>query len=102
MVVYSMNRLTEPKFDSERWKTWMQTESELSVRWEMMNSLRRNHQLVGMTKFELIEMLGEPEWKENENFVYDLGFARIGVEVGYLTFEFDDNGKVSRFYVSIS
>ena len=97
-----MNRLTEPKFDSERWKAWMQTESELSVRWDMMNSLRRNHNLVGKTKLELIELLGEPEWKENDKFVYDLGYAKIGVEVGYLTFEFDASDKISRFYVQIS
>ena len=80
-------------------KNWTESEAEWSLRWDMMNSLRNNHQLKGKTKAEIIELLGEPEIKTDAEFGYYLGMAKHGIDVGNLAFIFGENGKVKEFYV---
>ena len=46
-------KLSGEKFDSKKWKNWTESEMELSSRWDMMNSLRNNHDLKGKTKKEI-------------------------------------------------
>ncbi|MBL1409904.1 hypothetical protein [Sphingobacterium faecale] len=57
----SKGRITHEKFSSVKWKHWKESEAEGSLRWDMMNSLRNNYELIGMTKDEMIELLGAPE-----------------------------------------
>jgi len=63
-------RFTHEEFSSEKWKNWEESEAEWSLRWDMMNSLRNNYELTGMTKDEIIELLGEPESKSQTEFSY--------------------------------
>ena len=91
--------ITHEQFDSEKWKNWKETESELSMRWDMMNSLRNNHELKGKTKAEIIKLLGEPENQSNDNFRYYLGMAKHGIDTGSLIIKFDDNNLVTGFFV---
>ena len=70
----------------------------MSLRWDMMNSLRNNHQLKGMTKNEIIELLGEPEFVDKTEFRYYLGYSKHGINTGSLTIKFDLNDIVTEFY----
>lgn len=97
---YLVNKLTEPiSFDSEKWKNQVESEANWSVRWDMMNSLRKNYELKGMTKSEVIELLGEPSQKYNSTFSYDLGSSKRGINYGYLELTFNEKGIVSNFVV---
>lgn len=97
---YLVNKLTEPiSFDSEKWKNQVESEANWSVRWDMMNSLRKNYELKGMTKSEVIELLGEPSQKYNSTFSYDLGPSKRGINYGYLELTFNEKGIVSNFVV---
>lgn len=87
------------KFDSTKWKNWTESEAELSLRWDMINSLRKNHELNGKTKSEIIELLGKPENQSNESFRYYLGMAKHGIDTGSLIIEFDKYNTVSNYYV---
>ena len=91
--------ITHERFDSEKWKNWTESEEEWSSRWDMMNSLRNNHELKGKTKSEIINLLGQPSSESNSIFRYNLGPSGRGINYGYLRISFDKNGLVSDFKV---
>ena len=88
-------------FDSEKWKSWIKSnsESDMSLRWDMMNSLRKNYELKGMTRDEIIDLLGEPQRKDQVEFIYNLGYSKHGVNTGSFTIRFGNNDKVTNFSV---
>ncbi|MFV0431706.1 MAG: hypothetical protein ACK5MD_09400 [Flavobacteriales bacterium] len=92
-------RITHEKFDSDKWKNWTESESELSLRWDMMNSLRNNHKLTGKSRTEIIELLGKPDSETNTDFRYYLGMSKRGINTGSLTIKFNKNGIVTDFSV---
>lgn len=90
-------KISGEKFDSEKWKTADLTlEDNASLRWDMMNSLRNNHNLIGMSKSEIITLLGEPNegFTTKNAFRYSLGYTHTGINTGSLIVTFD-NGIVS-------
>lgn len=87
------------RFDSESWKNWRESETELSLRWDMMNNLRNKHELIGKNKSEIIELLGIPNTKLEYEFGYYLGMARYGIDIGNLTIKFNEKGTVTEFKV---
>jgi len=91
--------ITHEKFDSEKWKNWTETESTMTMRWDMMNSLRNTHELKGKTKTEITELLGKPHSETNLNYRYFLGMAKHGIDTGSLVIKFDENDLVTDFYV---
>lgn len=91
-------RITHEKFDSDKWKNWKESETEWSLRWDMMNSLRNSYHLKGMSKSELLKLLGEPDSKTEIEFNYYLGYSKRGINTGRLTIKFDNN-KVTDFAV---
>jgi outer membrane protein assembly factor BamE (lipoprotein component of BamABCDE complex) len=48
-------------FDQNEWKT-ADTHDPNSVRGQMVRALARNFRLEGMTRQELLDLLGPPEW----------------------------------------
>ena len=91
--------ITQEKFDSDNWKNWKESETELSLRWNMMNNLRNNYELKGKTRIEIIQLLGKPESKTNVDFRYYLGMSKKGINTGSLTIKFNEKGIVSNFSV---
>ena len=87
-------RISHEKFDSDKWKNWTESETEWSLRWDMMNSLRNNYELKGMSKKQILELLGEPESKTESEFSYYLGYANRGINTGRLTIKFKKNKVV--------
>ncbi|TRZ43971.1 hypothetical protein [Robertkochia solimangrovi] len=64
------------------------------MRWDMMNSLRENYTLTGMSKPEILQLLGKPDSAIKSEFRYFLGHTRFGINTGSLTLKFDDADKV--------
>lgn len=91
-------RITHEKFDSDRWKNWTESEAEWSLRWDMMNNLRTDYDLNGMTKNQILKLLGEPDSKTEKEFDYYLGYSKHGINTGRLTIKFDNN-KVIDFSI---
>ena len=91
-------KISGEKFDSEKWKNWENTEEEWSLRWDMMNSLRNNYKLIGMSRTEIINLLGQPnnEFSSSNSFRYFLGFAKSGIDTGSLIIEFEKNRHPSK------
>ena len=100
LILFALQgNITHQKFHPEKWKNWAESEAEMSLRWEMMNSLRNRHELKGNTKNEIIQLLGEPESKTNTEFRYYLGFSKRGINTGSLIFKFNEKGIVTNFLV---
>jgi hypothetical protein len=91
-------RISHENFDSEKWKNWMDSETEWSLRWDMMNSLRNNYDLKEMSKNQVLKLLGEPESKTENEFRYYLGYSKRSINTGSLTIKFENN-KVTDFSV---
>ncbi len=94
-------KISGVKFDSEKWKNEnLNSEINWSLRWDMMNSLRNNHKLIGMSKNEIIILLGKPDDNfTNENiFRYYLGYSHTGINTGSLKINFE-HGIVKSFSV---
>ncbi|PRY08986.1 hypothetical protein CLV24_11937 [Pontibacter ummariensis] len=100
LVLLMKGNIPHERFDSTKWKTAdLNSEANWSLRWDMMNSLRNNHKLVGKSKSEIIELLGEPESKTNSTFRYYLGYSKNGINTGSLIIKFDAEGRVVDYQV---
>ncbi len=86
-------------FDSQKWKTMDNTEEQWSLRWDMMNSLRNNHELKGLNEEEIIHLLGEPTYIERDEWNYYLGYSKHGINTGSLKIKFGFDKKVVSYYV---
>lgn len=90
-------KISGEKFESQKWKTAnMNSEENWSLRWDMMNDLRNDYQLIGMSKNEIIKLLGGPDNKSESfsQFRYSLGYAHFGIDTGTLIIEFEkDSAK---------
>jgi hypothetical protein len=85
-------KISGEKFESQKWKTAnMNSEVNWSLRWDMMNDLRNDYQLIGLSKNEIVKLLGEPDNKSERfaQFRYSLGYAHFGVDTGTLIIEFE-------------
>ena len=87
------------KFESSKWKSWKETESSLSLRWDMMGDLQRNYGLRGMSKSQVFDLLGPPDNITGTEHSYYLGFARKGINTGRLTIIFGNDQLVSEISV---
>lgn len=95
-------KISGEKFDSYKWKTTkLENENDFSLRWDMMNSLRNNYKLVGMSKSEIIKLLGKPDssFSTPKTFRYFLGYAHSGIDTGSLIIEFK-NESVENYLVT--
>ena len=100
-IVFSLKgRISYVQFDSAKWKNWTPSlESEWSLRWDMMNSLRNNYKLKGMNKTEVVKSLGKPTSRSDDKFIYSLGYTGRGINTGSLTIKFNNNHKVFEYSV---
>lgn len=94
-------KISGEKFDTQKWKTAdLSLEDNWSLRWDMMNSLRNDNNLIGMSKTEIITLLGKPDksFTIENTFRYYLGYSHTGINTGSLVLTFH-NGTVSEISV---
>lgn len=99
-LIFLRGKITHEKFNSTVWKTAnLNLEENMSLRWDMMNDLRNNYDLVGMTKKEIIDLLGTPGDSTRTEFNYYLGYSKTGINTGSLTITFNDKNIVTKIHV---
>lgn len=84
----------EKKFDPLKWKNWTETESSLGLRWEMHKSLLKEYHLIGYTKKQVIDLLGNPNDENNGEYYYSLGYTQNGIDTGTLIIKFKNDKAV--------
>lgn len=98
LAPYLTNWANRTEFDSERWKNWKETETEMSLRWNMVSDLEDKYELAGMTTGEIVELLGEPDSKSHIEWAYYLGMSGHGIDTGTLSLTIE-NGRVKSFRI---
>lgn len=81
-------------FESNKWKNWVEQEHNFNMRKNMIHSLESNHDLVGMSKQEIIDLLGDDSSSYNENFHYFIGYG-MGISTSHMDIIFDTNDIVT-------
>ena len=100
LLLSSCGQISHAKFDADKWKNSdLGAEENWDLRWKMMNDLRKNHELVGMKKAEIVKLLGKPDSEMNSEFSYNLGMTGTGINTGHLTIIFNDNEIVEKINV---
>lgn len=92
---YINNYFNRIDFNSSEWKNWEETEKNASLRWNMVDDLEDNYNLVGKTKSEIIMLLGEPNSSTNNELNYYLGMSGHGIDTGSLTLTIQENKVVN-------
>jgi hypothetical protein len=88
-------KIAGEKFNSEKWKNAdFKLEENWSIRWDMMNSLRNENELIGKSYDEIIRILGKPDDETKNELYYNLGYTGNGINTGNLTIEIDEERKV--------
>lgn len=80
------NYFNRIEFDREQWINWEETETTASLRWNMVYDLTSKYELTGMTRSEVIELLGPPddEFEIKASMYYHLGMSGHGIDTGTL------------------
>lgn len=101
LCLSSCRNISFDEFDSHKWKNSnLYLEENQNLRWNMMNDLRKKHQLVGMTKAEIEKLLGKFD-EENKMFCsYYLGYTGRGINTGTLKLIFDKDNIVKSISVN--
>jgi hypothetical protein len=88
-------------FDSSTWKASLANNSNDSIRLRMVDDLLRRHSLLGMTREDVMSLLGHPpktEYFRDYDFVYWLGPERsfMSIDSEWLAVKFSEDGRVSK------
>jgi len=86
------------EFERSAWIKWEDNEFTQKLRWNMIDDLTKNYELIGKTKEEIIKLLGEPESEYDNEISYYLGLTGHGINTGSLLFSFE-NGIVISYRV---
>lgn len=101
LLFTNCGKFSHEKFSSNSWKNAnLNTEENLSYRWDMMNDLRNQYDIIGMNKTEIKNLLGNPDSENNNEFNYYLGCSKHGINTGTLWKIFDRKNKVRKISVS--
>ena len=88
----------EKYFDKEKWA------DNVEKRYEYADDLADNNKLIGLTKKEIKEMLGDPEYENENSMTYYIGFSPrhfFGIDPDYLEIDFKDGkAQETRIYNS--
>jgi hypothetical protein len=88
------------QFNAEVWARQAGTKDYKNPRGQMYEDLLENHLHRGITKDQVIQLLGEPDYSKSDTLLrYYLGhWSEIGRYPDYLYVEFDAKGRLKRAY----
>ena len=92
--------LSGERFDSEQWKAGAAERNTVGTRWTMVKDLQRRHSLVGMSRPEVLDLLGDSDSTSkfaDYDFVYWLGAERgfVSIDSEWLVLRLDSAGTVA-------
>ena len=102
IFLVSCGHLGGTKFDSNKWKNSdFHKEENWNLRWNMVNDLRNNYNLIGKNKTEIINLLGESysTFQEPNKMSYYLGYTGTGINTGTLYLILNEENIVTKIIV---
>ena len=104
-VFYFEDPVNHMEFDSTIWKETPAEHSLDSVRLRMVDDFLDQHDVIGMPKTKIIDLLGDSDntsYFKNYDLVYCLGQeteSYFGIDSKWLVFEIDELNKISSFQI---
>ena len=104
-VFYFEDPVNHMEFDSTIWKETPAEHSLDSVRLRMVDDFLNQHDVIGMPKTKIIDLLGDSDntsYFKNYDLVYCLGQeteSYFGIDSKWLVFEIDELNKISSFQI---
>ena len=104
-VFYFEDPVNHMEFDSTIWKETPAEHSLDSVRLRMVDDFLDQHDVIGMPKTKIIDLLGGSDntsYFKNYDLVYCLGQeteSYFGIDSKWLVFEIDELNKISSFQI---
>ena len=89
----AMTPTARENFDSQRWI------ADANLRCGMTSDLVKRHARPGMSREQLLALLGPPEKDRTIEPAYDLGFCQSGVDPDTLTFYFDQQDRLTTYAI---
>lgn len=86
------------RFDSIKWKNWVEQESNMHMRWDMVDDLMANHLQRGMKIHEVDALLGKSTTRNYQGqlfYYYHLGPCRWGINHGTLELRFEEGSLIA-------
>lgn len=84
------------EFNSEQWKAQSGAGATENTRQGMISKLEEILR-PGMSKDEIVALLGKPDIQENNRFEYELGLLGFGVDYAWYVLEFDEDGRLASY-----
>ena len=88
------------QFDSAKWKAQQDSTARNNPRAGMIGDLQQRVLQVGMTREQVVVLLGKPDTTEGNRYVYDIGTSAFGVDYEFFVVEFDGEGKLLRHSIT--
>ena len=86
-------------FDAAKWKAQENNTARNNPRQGMIRDLEKELR-PGMTRDEVVALLGKPDLTEESRYVYELGASSL--DSLYFVIEFDTDGKLQRHFIEQS
>jgi hypothetical protein len=99
LIVFE-NPFNNKEFNKVEWQKYHKDMNPDNPRGEMFESLTDDYLKQGMSKLEVIKLLGKPDFKEEENFLsYNLGmWSGFRMDYDSLDLKFSNNGNLVKYY----
>ncbi len=91
IIIFIISCDKQIDFNSDSWKNWEETEKHPNLRWQMHKSLLKEYKLKTFNKDQIIELLGEPNYKKVSEYRYFLGSSNKGINTGALIIIFQNS-----------
>jgi hypothetical protein len=86
-------------FDAAKWKAQENNTARNNPRQGMVRDLEKELRQ-GMTRDEVVALLGKPDLTEQSRYVYEIGASML--DSLYFVIEFDTDGKLRRHFIEQS
>ena len=91
ILLFAVSCSEQKDFNSDEWKSWVESEITPSTRWLMHKNLLKENKLKGVSKDSIINLLGKPNTETIKEFHYQLGATGRGINMGTMVISFKDD-----------
>ena len=87
------------RFDAETWKSGA-NRAKSNPRYEMADAVVKQQIKPGMTREQVVALLGPPDRQQADNYSYLIGAGDLGVDGEGVVVAFDGQGRVTRAFIT--
>lgn len=94
ILLFTVSCSEQKDFNSDEWKSWVESENSPDTRWLMHKDLLDNNDLETYNKKQILDLLGKPNSETNNEYYYQLGYTGRGINIGTMVVKFENDSVV--------